>query len=179
MSILSNRLKYILSPQADIYKKLSSIVSGKIADVGCGLGFGSNLLFKSPNIVYGFDINYLDFARWSFPNIVFNNHNIVEKRLPTLFNFIIMIDVIEHIEKDYKAINNCYNSLLNKGKLIFSTPNKLSRYRKSENHIREYSINDLKKLLNKSNFMLNYRILNYNLESASKYDNPLIAICEK
>jgi len=178
MSILENRLKYVLSPQADIYKQVSDIVSGWVADVGCGLGFGSNLLTKHSKLVCGYDIKYIDFAHWAFPNVRFLKHNITEKPLPYIYDYIIMIDVIEHIDKDELAIKNCFESLKENGVLILSTPNKLSRYRKSENHIKEYTPDELKTLL--QNQFRNVRLMSYgwaNIETG--YENPLLAICKK
>lgn len=178
MSILSNRFKYMLSPQADIYKQVSEITSGWIADVGCGLGFGSNLLLKNAKLVCGYDIDYLDFAKWSFPAVKFLQHDITLGPLPYVYDYILMIDVIEHIEQDELAVANVKKSLKHGGSLILSTPNKLSRYRKSDNHIREYTPNELRKML-QSQFS-NVRLMSYgwtNIET--NYENPLIAICKK
>ena len=178
MSILSNRLKYVLSPQADIYKQVSEITSGWIADIGCGLGFGSNLLLKNAKLVCGYDIEYLDFAKWCFPSVKFLTHDITTNPLPYVYDYILMIDVIEHIEQDELAIRNVAQSLKDRGSLIISTPNKASRYRKSDNHIREYTPNELKELL-QSQFS-NVRLMSYgwiNIETG--YENPIIAICKK
>jgi len=180
MSILTNRLKYILSPQADIYKQVSEITSGWIADVGCGLGFGSNLLFKNAKLVCGYDnnIEYLSFAKWSFPKVKFLEHDITRGPLPYVYDYIVCIDVIEHIEQDELAIKNIFQSLKKSGTLILSTPNRLSRYRKSEDHIREYNSDELKKLL-QSQFS-DVKLMGYgwtNIET--NYENPLLAICRK
>jgi len=178
MSILSNRLKYVLSPQADIYKQISEITSGWIADVGCGLGFGSNLLLKNAKLVCGYDIEYLDFAKWSFPNVKFIKHDITENPLPYVYDYIVMIDVIEHIKNDELAIENSLKSLKENGTFILSTPNKMSRYRKSVNHIREYTPKELRALL--QNQFGNVRLMSYNWANIeTEYENPLIAICKK
>ena len=178
MSILSNRLKYVLSPQADIYKQISEVISGCVADVGCGLGFGANLLLKNTKLVYGYDIEYLDFAKWAFPKVKFSEHDITIEPLPHNYDYIIMIDVIEHIEKDELAIRNCYNSLKPKGKLIVSTPNKLSRYRKSENHVREYTPVELKTLLEK--VFKDIKLMSFNCKTIETgYENPIIAFCKE
>lgn len=180
MSILTNRLKYVLSPQADIYKQMSEITSGWIADVGCGLGFGSNLLVKNSKLVCGYDNTneYLKFSKWCFPGVRFIKHDISEKPLPYIYDYILMIDVIEHIEQDELAVKNCFSSLKESGSLIISTPNKSSRYRKSENHIREYTPNELKDLV-QSQFR-NVRLTSYGWSNIqSNYENPIIAICKK
>lgn len=180
MSVLSNRLKYVLSPQADIYKQVSEIVSGWVSDVGCGLGFGSNLLLNKAKFVCGYDIdsNYLEFAKWCFPKVKFLKHNISEKPLPYVYDYITMIDVIEHIENDISTIKNAADSLKNNGSLIVSTPNKNSRYRKSDNHIREYTPDELQKLL--ATKFNNIKLMSYNwIPINSGYENPIIAWCRK
>lgn len=178
MSILSNRLKYVLSPQADIYKQMSEVVSGWVADVGCGLGFGSNLLTKSARLVCGYDIDYLDFAKWAFPRVKFLRHNITDKVLPYKYDYILLVDVIEHIEQDKLAIENLKQSLKDHGTLILSTPNSASRYRKSENHIREYTPETLKNLL--ESVFSNVKLMSYGWNPIETgYENPLIAKCTK
>lgn len=180
MSILTNRLKYVFSPQADIYKQVSEITSGWVADVGCGLGFGTNLLSKNAKFVCGYDTKteYLNFAKWCFPNVKFLQHDITEKPLPYIYDYIVCIDVIEHIEKDELAIKNIFQSLKETGSLILSTPNKLSRYRKAENHIKEYIPNELKLLL--QNQFKNVRLMSYGwINIETNYENPIIAICKK
>lgn len=180
MSILTNRLKYTLSPQADIYKQVSEITSGWIADVGCGLGFGSNLLVRNAKLVCGYDNEpeYLSFAKWCFPGVRFLKHNITQGPLPFVYDYILMVDVIEHIEQDELAIQNVFRSLKESGSLILSTPNKMSRYRKSENHVREYTPPELESLL-RSQFS-NVRLMSYGWSNIqTNYENPIIAICRK
>jgi len=180
MSILTNRLKYVLSPQADIYKQMSEVTSGWIADVGAGLGFGSNLLVKNSKLVCGYDVSdeYLKFSKWCFPGVRFLKHNIVEAPLPFIYDYVLMIDVIEHIEQDELAVKNASLSLKESGSLIISTPNRLSRYRKSDNHIREYTPKELKDLL-QSQFK-NVRLTSYGWSAIkTNYENPIIAICKK
>jgi 2-polyprenyl-3-methyl-5-hydroxy-6-metoxy-1,4-benzoquinol methylase len=180
MSILTNRLKYVLSPQADIYKQVSEITSGWVADVGCGLGFGGNLLVKRAKLVCGYDTDseYLDFAKWCFPGVRFLKHDIVEAPLPYVYDHILMIDVIEHIEQDKQAVKHASMSLKESGSLVISTPNRLSRYRKSDNHIREYSPKELEEIL-RSQFK-NVRLTSYGWSNIqSNYENPIIAICKK
>jgi 2-polyprenyl-3-methyl-5-hydroxy-6-metoxy-1,4-benzoquinol methylase len=170
----------VLSPQADIYKQVSEITTGWVADVGCGLGFGSNLLVKRAKLVCGYDVEpeYLSFSKWSFPGVRFLKHDIVEAPLPYVYDYILMIDVIEHIEQDEQAIKHASMSLKESGSLIISTPNRLSRYRKSENHIREYSPKELEETL-RSQFS-NVRLTSYSWSNIqSNYENPIIAICKK
>lgn len=178
---LWNRLQYMLSPQFDIYEQVSKVVYGKVADVGCGTGFGTHLLTRNASEVMGFEVDptAFKFAKRAFGNgsIDFSNKDIVKDLIEGKFDFVTMIDVIEHIKEDTFAIRQCYKLLSGDGKFICSTPNRLSRYRKSEYHVREYSPNELRTLL--KTVFENVDIVNYKLSPIeSEYENPIIGICQ-
>lgn len=92
------------------------------------------------------------------------------------FDYIIMIDVIEHVKEERVALENVKKMLNTDGTFILSTPNRLSRYRKGENHVREYAPKELEGILKRHFVSVSLR--NYRLELlASQYENPLIAVC--
>jgi len=178
--ILWNRLKYVLSPQFDIYKSISTITRGKTADIGSGTGFGTHLLTLNSDEVHGFEIdeNAIRFAQEVFPfkQLHFQYGDIVKGINHNTFQYVIMIDVIEHIEQDKEALLNAKNMLAKGGTFICATPNRLSRYRKSENHVREYTPKELETLLKQVFILVNLK--NYRLEPLiSPYENPILAIC--
>jgi 2-polyprenyl-3-methyl-5-hydroxy-6-metoxy-1,4-benzoquinol methylase len=180
MSILWNRLRYVLSPQFDIYEQIAGCVAGEVIDVGCGTGFGTHLLLRGANAVraYEVDSETLKFAERVFSNgkMSFHYGNIL-KGIPDKADFVIMIDVIEHIEQDQKALEAVKEMLKPNGVFICSTPNRLSRYRKSDNHIREYSPIELRELLEKVFSKVSIR--DYRLEETdSTYVNPIVGYCK-
>ena len=177
--IIWNRLKYVLSPQFDIYREVSKIVQGDVADIGCGTGFGTHLLTCNAKHVAGYEIDRdaLRFAETVFPlkSLSFSYGDLVEG-IEGQFDFVIMIDVIEHIKQDKQALINAKKMLHPGGKLIISTPNRLSRYRKSENHVREYGPKELEGILKR--VYRKVELKNYKLKPlVSQYENPMIAIC--
>ena len=179
---LWGRLGYMLSPQFDIYEQVAKKVFGKVIDVGCGTGFGTHILTRNADFVLGLDIEEaaIRFAKRSFSNckIKFDDFDITASYTyePYPYDFIVMIDVIEHIENDSEAIRNCTKLLKNAGTFICSTPNRLSRYRKSEYHVREYSPNELRILM--ALVFNEVDIVNYHLKTIeSEYENTIIAIC--
>ena len=181
MSLMWNRLKYVLSPQFDIYKEVAKIVQGEVADIGFGTGFGTHLLMVNATWVRGFEIdeNAIHFARSVFPffQLRFDYGDIV-KGIKGEFDYVVMIDVIEHIKEDKKALKSVKKMLAVNGKLICSTPNKLSRYRKAETHCREYSPAEFKDRL--SEVFDFVELKNYQMKDlSSSYENPIVAICRK
>ena len=145
--IIWNRLKYVLSPQFDIYKVVSPIISGKVVDIGFGTGFGTHLFAQHSDVVgYEVDEEAVEFAKSVFPHIDFRCGDVV-KGIDGKFDFVVMVDVLEHIRQDKKALLNAKDMLLSGGKLILSTPNRLSRYRKSKNHVKEYAPRELEGIL--------------------------------
>jgi len=75
-----------------------------------------------------------------------------------------------------KAVKWVQKMLTENGILICSTPNRLSRYRKSEDHVREYSPDELKELLGR--VFKQVVIADYKLgETTALYENPIVAIC--
>lgn len=179
MTELWKRMRYVLSPQFDVYQQVAGIVREKVADIGFGTGFGTNLLTQNAEKVYGFEVDEqaIMFAQKVFPQAKLSfEYGDIEKGIEGAFNFVVMIDVIEHLSEDRKALENVKKILLPKGFLVCSTPNRLSRYRKSEGHVREYSLEEFQELL-KGVFPI-VDIRNYNLQKkATKYDNPMVGIC--
>ena len=175
-----NRLQYMLSAEFDIYEQVSKGVSGSVLDVGCGSGFGSHLFTRHAEVVKGIDLDAdaINFADRAFSNgsISFSCMDITFVSRGT-YDFITMIDVIEHIREDLEAVKSVSELLAGSGVFICSTPNRLSRYRKADHHVREYSPDDLKALLCQA--FNSVAIVDYQLQPMeSDYLNPMIAICK-
>lgn len=180
MYLIWNRLKYVLSPQFDIYSVINKVVRDKVADIGFGTGFGTHLLNINAKEVYGYEIdeNAIQFAKAVFPfrNLHFEYGDIVKGITGQEFNYVVMIDVIEHIKDDKTALDNIKKIMAKDGNFILSTPNRLSRYRKGEDHVREYAPKELEGILRRHFISVSLR--NYRLEPlASQYENPIIAVC--
>ena len=84
--------------------------------------------------------------------------------------------VIEHLKYDKRVLEHAKKMMDKNGTLILSTPNRLSRYRKSANHVREYAPKELESLCRK--VFVNVSLRDHQLEPlASQYQNPLVAVC--
>ena len=177
---LWGRLRYVLSPQFDIYENVAKTVHGAVADIGSGTGLGTHLLARNAKCVVGYEVD--DAAR-SFADRTFSNENVMFlpgdiTKMPVRekFDYITMIDVIEHIPDDYLALEQVKKMLFTDGTFILSTPNRLSRYRKSEYHAREYAPEELRTLLR--SVFDNVEMMDFELKPLeSEYMNPILAVC--
>lgn len=179
-NVLWNRLKYVLSPQFDIYEQVARIVRGRVTDIGFGTGFGMHLFSVNAKEVIGYEVDEeaLKFAEKVFPiaKLCFRYGSIEKSIDDTPSDFVVMIDVIEHLKDSKHALANVKKLMVLNGTFICSTPNRLSRYRKSECHVKEYSPKEFETLL--KNVFVNVSIRDYKLEPiVSQYENPMIAIC--
>ena len=177
----------MLSPQFDIYEQVSKFLEDaiRVADIGSGTGFGTHLFTRNADQVRGYEIDNTarEFAQRAFSNgnLQFYNFDITDTHLVgsvrETCDYVTMIDVIEHIGEDVLAVSNCARLLMEGGKFICSTPNRLSRYRKSNYHVREYSPDELKSLLGL--VFEDVKIVDYQLKPIeTEYANPIIGICQ-
>jgi 2-polyprenyl-3-methyl-5-hydroxy-6-metoxy-1,4-benzoquinol methylase len=181
MMELWNRLRYVLSPQFDIYEQVAKVVRGNVADMGFGTGFGTHLLTANARGVTGYetDKDAVGFAEKVFPipKLQFK-HGDIAKGIDAdgEYDFVVMIDVIEHIRNDKQAILNAKKMLAKRGTLIISTPNRLSRYRKADTHVREYAPKEFESVLKMA--FPNVILKTFKLEPmVSGYENPMVALC--
>ena len=178
---LWNRLRYVLSPQFDLYEQVSKLVRGNVADIGFGTGFGTHLLTTNADSVTGYEVDDcgIRFAQRAFPisKLQFM-HGDIQKGIDTghLYNFIVMIDVIEHLKYDKQTLQNVKKLMAKGGTLVISTPNRLSRYKKAETHIREYAPKEFEALLKTAFVSVSLR--DYKMELlTNQYENPMVGVC--
>ena len=130
----------------------------RVADVGCGWGFGAGWLSNHAEHIFGFDINpaLIPYARQKFsaPNIQFQVHDILNGPLPGRpFDLICMFEVIEHLEDPDLALRNIKNSLSQGGHFLLSTPNVLDDETAEHesfhpHHCSEFNVASFAQLLN-------------------------------
>jgi len=94
-----------------------------LLDIGCWAGERLKKLKDKCN-VYGIDINTERFKEASEEIRKKMKYGDVTKNIPyqRKFNWIILTEVLEHIEKEDAALKNISNSLKEGGRLVLSTP---------------------------------------------------------
>jgi len=183
------------------FYNFSDLGDKKILDLGTGSG-NFELLFHSKfNKIVGLDYNdeALSFLSTKLEDSNINNVELLEQNIIDLdtkvfkdkFDFVIMIDVIEHIKMDQaeKLISNLKKLLNDNGKIIIITPNYSSFWIyiekildmvtlvpkfEGEQHLSKYDTFNLKELFSKHNLKqiygttfntFSYLFINYDLNN--------------
>lgn len=138
-----------------ILKLVQSSKKKEVLEIGCGLGV---LLAKIPaKKKIGTEIN--DFAvqtcqKRGLPVIKAD----VEKGLlfkDSAFDIIIMNQVVSHLQKPYVALKECFRLLKPGGKILITTPIRSVFFHDiSETHLHEMTLQELKRLVEKSGFQI-------------------------
>ncbi|MBF0376529.1 MAG: class I SAM-dependent methyltransferase [Desulfamplus sp.] len=150
-----------------VFKELMELSPGKTLDIGCGTGEYSIFLAQSGHDVTAFDpslfaIEKLNAIKNQLP--IQSQVNTVENFSSSeLFNNIIAIEVIEHIESDRDFLKKIYSLLKKDGSLMISapaTPFLFSEADRVSGHYRRYSYNNFLNILKDSGF-INIKITSY------------------
>lgn len=124
-----------------------------ILDIACGVGYGSLYLReKGAKIVYGVDISQdaIDYAKSKYykNGIEFKVGNAENIPLEnSMFDIIVSFETIEHLKDEKRFLQEVKRVLKKNGLAIFSTPNALVYPKGNMYHTREFTTEDLNKLL--------------------------------
>lgn len=155
-----------------------SLKNKTVLDFGCGVGTISFYLANKGGKVLGIDISNLGIqaARAGAKKLrLKNNVEFVQKPTKNLrlkrnnFDVVICSEVIEHVPDDLNLIREFYKVLKSEGILILSTPSKnaplyqwglATNFDKKVGHLRRYTANELKKMLN----LVGFKVLDVSFE---------------
>ncbi|MCK8816981.1 class I SAM-dependent methyltransferase [Natroniella sulfidigena] len=141
------------------YEFASNYAQGRVLDLACGVGYGTEVLLaqgEQIEEIIGVDLaqESIDYAKYhyGYPLVDFmvgegTDPNLVEKL--GQFDTIISFETVEHIKDDYKFIANLNNLLKDTGQLIISTPFGRGREKECSNpyHYRQYTEEEFRELL--------------------------------
>lgn len=184
--VLWRRLRYMLTPQFDIYLSISDRVEGQtVLDVGCGTGFGSLQLARRAKHVNAFDIDdeAANFAFWlETPNLKVVPHSVdLCEYMPFKpHDAVVMVEVLEHIPDWRVALGNVQTLLAPGGKLYISARNRNADLRRNDLHEREWTAAEFKAAL--AGYFSSVTLYDYSLEHEQGDDTrvtPLVAVCVK
>ena len=140
VSATNNFDNYLIQRHLFAYKYAAANVYGTVMEIGCGEGYGYNILKEKVDHYVGIDKHDVNSPAWTSGKADFFKMKVpLLKNIPSnIFDFVIAFQVIEHIENDSFFIQEIYRVLKKGGKLILSTPNKKSSFTRNPWHIREY-----------------------------------------
>jgi 2-polyprenyl-3-methyl-5-hydroxy-6-metoxy-1,4-benzoquinol methylase len=205
-AIWTRRLKYMLSPQFDLYKRLADSIFGdrspndpplKTLDYGCGTGFGAiqfQSILEDKVVGVDSDLDVTEFASEVFGSLVSiaqadalaDNGDPLRAAWEKLvkseesFDVVLLIEVIEHLENYSQSslIEELRVAVENEnGMLVLSTPNKRSQFRKHEGHIGVHDPASMRALV--APYFADVAIEDYLGEPVADDTtvSPLVAVC--
>ncbi len=146
-----------------MYKTVSKSFSGRVLEIGSGIGNISQLVLQDYQDVYLTDIrdNYCERLKEKFGDnpalgailkmdLTDPEFELKFKDLLGTFDTIFALNVVEHIKDDRLALENCYKLLRKGGRVVILVPAYQSLYNKFDKeleHYRRYTKKSLKKLI--------------------------------
>jgi 2-polyprenyl-3-methyl-5-hydroxy-6-metoxy-1,4-benzoquinol methylase len=135
------------------YVEAGKQLSGKVLEVGCGVGRGLDILIENCAEFTAIDKNeqLIQFLQTKYPQQHFITQNIPPfKDLPSnTYDFVVSFQVIEHIQADNAYLQEIYRVLKPGGKAMITTPNIKLSLTRNPWHVREYTAEQLEKLFKK------------------------------
>ena len=109
--------------------------SKRVLDVACADGYGSYILSKNADKVYGMDRNdsYLKIAeeKYNADNIVYKQIDFDSEQITGKYDGIVCFETLEHLKYPEGFLKKLYNVLEDNGTIILSIPNSI--YEELEN----------------------------------------------
>jgi len=128
---------------------LNYMDKGSVLDVGCGQGWGSNLIKKNKPVlkVYGIDISpvAIKFGRKNFENVCFMQGDFTSKEeqyYEEPFDYVLLLEILEHLEKPFELLDYCL-TITNK-RLFISVPYRPTGKDPETTHINIFDLKDFR-----------------------------------
>lgn len=140
---------YVFQRSILAYYKAAELVSGDVLEIGTGMGYGVEVVAPAADKYVTIDKSCAynvelpansEFRQMTVPPLDFADES---------FDYVISFQVIEHIKNDKEFVTEVSRVLRKGGKFIVSTPNAPMSLTRNPWHVREYTAEELKKLLSK------------------------------
>jgi SAM-dependent methyltransferase len=135
------------------YHLVAPHVHGNVLEIGCGEGYGVELLYKNAE-----KLTLIDKSPYTaeFINNKYPNTTIIQEKIPPLttlasnsFDVVVSFQVIEHIKEAELYLEEIHRVLKPNGKAYISTPNAVKTIARNPWHYKEYTFEDLSNLIAK------------------------------
>ncbi len=135
------------------YAYARTLAQGKrVLDAGCGEGYNTQSLHDVAGHVTGVDYSEaaIQFCKktWTKPNLRFEHIDLTNPvGFDDTFDLVLNFQVLEHIEDDRAFLEALKARLGADGHLLLTTPNRLMSFSENPYHVREYTSDELRRLL--------------------------------
>lgn len=132
------------------YNEAAKLIYGNVLEVGSGEGYGIELLASKVERYQAIDKYNTSVESYAakYPHVHFQQMNIPPIEFPeNTFDCIVTFQVIEHIEDDAGMVREMARVLKPGGLMIMTTPNIKMSLTRNPWHVREYTVSQLKGLL--------------------------------
>jgi SAM-dependent methyltransferase len=129
------------------YEAAATIVGGSVIELGSGEGYGIRVLSPMSNhylAIDKFDTELPDDSKVEFRKMLLPS---LKGIADNTFDYAVTFQVIEHIKDDKTFIAEIHRVLKPGGKLLASTPNRKMSLTRNPWHIREYTADELKSMM--------------------------------
>ena len=132
------------------YHEAQKLITGNVLEIGSGEGYGIRILAPDAETYTAVDKHETPHDE-NEPNIRFTQMNVppLAGLADESFDVVVTFQVIEHIKDDKYFLQEIMRVLKPKGLLILTTPNINMSLTRNPWHIREYTLNEMTKLISK------------------------------
>ncbi len=135
------------------YNQAASLIHGKVLEVGCGEGYGVDILAPKADEYIAIDKYQSNLDKYvaKHKNVRFEQVSVPPLKFgDNAFDCVVSFQVIEHIEADKEFAREIARVLKPGGILILSTPNIKMSLTRNPWHVREYTYKQLTYMLRQS-----------------------------
>lgn len=141
---------YVFQRSLLAYLEAAKLVHGKVLEVGAGMGYGIKHIAPHAEEYLTIDKHELDIDP-QYKHVQFKKMNVppftgIESNY---YDCVVSFQVIEHIEDDRAFVSEIARVLKPGGSFIVTTPNIKMSITRNPWHVREYTVGELKALLEK------------------------------
>ncbi len=141
---------YVFQRSILAYVEAAKRISGDVLEIGTGSGYGVDIIAPHCDTFITIDKHRSPVV----DHIKQENVTFLEMKVPPLqqiedesVDYVVSFQVIEHIPKDQALVKEIHRILRKGGEFIVSTPNRKMSLTRNPWHVREYTIEEFKKLL--------------------------------